>query len=209
MTNFTSLLRQCLLAIALAGAAFGAAAGPTSFHVTLNTATIGPDARFIDFFFSHAFGAPAITATVSKLTGAFGPVTDQGGNATANIGGTLTIGNGPGDINFIDFTPTFGGAFGFDVSFDTGFLSAASTAGSFFSLSVLDMNLAPVGGDFGLAMFDLDSVNGIVLSTVGRFATIVAIDAVTAVPEPTSVLVMLTGLGLVGFARRRKGAAAA
>ncbi len=207
MTNITSMLRKCLLAVTLAATALGAWAAPTSFHVNLNTATLGAEAKYIDFLFSRAGTAPQVTATVSNLTGAFGSVFEQDGLVTLNANGSFSIGNGaaPGELNYIDFNAIFGGNFGFDVSFDTAFLGDASLDGSQFSVSVLDADFAPVGADV-LALFDLNSA-GISTTSFGGLATITAIDA-TSVPEPSSMLMMMTGLGLVGFtARRRKSRA--
>jgi hypothetical protein len=204
------LLRQCLLAIALAGTALGALAAPTSYHVTLDTAPLAADAQYIEFFFSYAGNAAPVTATVSNLAGAFGTVADQAGTVSVNADGTLTLGNGaaPGDWNYIDFNAVFGGMFGFDVAFDTGFLGDPGTDGSIFSLSVLDAGLQPLGGDFALAQFTLTAANGIVPAPPGRLVTISP--NVTAVPEPSAMLMMMTGLGLVGFiARRRRQSASA
>jgi hypothetical protein len=210
MTKLTSLLRQGLLAVALAGTALGALAAPTSYHVAFNTAPLAANAQYIDFMFTYAGNAAPVTATVSNLSGLFGTVADQAGTVSVNGDGTLTLGNGaaPGDLNYIDFNALFGGMFGFDISFDTGFRTDPSTDGSVFSLAVLDANLNPLGGDF-LAQFTLTAANDIVaVQGAGGLATISA-NVPAAVPEPSGMLMMMTGVGLVGFvARRRKQSAA-
>lgn len=202
MTKLTSLLRQGLLAVALAGTALGALAAPTSYHVSFDTAPLAADAQYIDFMFSYAGNAAPVTATVSNLTGAYGAVADQAGTVSVNGDGTLTLGNGaaPGDLNYIDFNAMFGGMFGFDVAFDTGFLSDPSTDGSIFALSVLDAGLNPLGGG-ALAQFTLTAANGIEPAS-SALATVSP--NVAAVPEPSGMLMMVTGLGLVGFVARRR-----
>lgn len=200
MINAKTFLRQCLLAVALVGTSLGALAGPTNFHVDLNTNGLA-NAQFIDLFFAKADLAPPATATVSNFTGAFGAVDYFEGAVTFNGDGSVTIGNDPFS-NLVDFNAVFGGTFGFDISFSSDFLNGSSTDGSTFSVSVLDAGLNPLTGA-ALARFDLYGSAGIARSANEQFAT------VTAVPEPSDMLMMLTGLGLVAFTvRRRKGPAA-
>jgi hypothetical protein len=202
MFNVKTLLRQCLLAVALAGASLGALAGPTSFHVELDTAGLG-NAQYIDFFFSKIGAAPDATVTVSNFTGNSLAVDYFEGAVTFNGGGSVTIGNGPDFSNMIDYTAAFGGLFGFDLVFSTGFLASSSLDNSIFSINVLDSGLAPLGGT--QAQFEL-SASGIAPVAAERYR-ITAL-APTAVPEPSDLLMMVTGLGLVGLVRRRKGQAA-
>jgi hypothetical protein len=161
MLNIKTLLRQCLLAVALAGASLVALAGPTSFHVELDTAGLG-NAQYIDFFFSKLGAAPDATVTVSNFTGNSLAVDYFEGAVTFNGGGSVTIGNGPDFSNMIDYTAAFGGT---------------------------------------QAQFEL-SASGIAPVAAERYR-ITAL-APTAVPEPSDLLMMVTGLGLVGLVRRRK-----
>jgi hypothetical protein len=199
MINAKTFLRQCLLAVALTGTALAAVAGPTNFHVDLNTAGVA-NAQYIDFLFTKVGGAAPATVTVSNFTGGFGAVDYLEGAVTPNGNGSITIGNGPDFLNLLEFAPAFGGTFGFDLAFSTEFLGSNSTDGSTFSVSLVDATFAPLSG---FVQFDLSSANGIVVNDPGTFATI------TAVPEPSDMLLMMTGLGLVGFTVRRRKAPAA
>jgi hypothetical protein len=201
MFNVKTLLRQCLLAVALAGASLGALAGPTSFHVELETAGLA-NAQYIDFFFSKIGAAPDATVTISNFTGDSLAVDYFEGAVTFNGGGSVTIANGPDFSNMVDYTAAFGGMFGFDLVFSTDFLASSSLDSSVFSISVLDGGLAPLSGS--LAQFEL-SASGIAAVAAERY-TITAL-APTAVPEPSDLLMMVTGLGLVGLVRRRRAPA--
>jgi hypothetical protein len=199
MFNVKTLLRQCLLAVALAGASLGALAGPTSFHVELDTAGLG-NAQYIDFFFSKFGAAPDATVTVSNFTGDSLAVDYAEGAVTFHGDGSVTIGNGPDFFsNLVDYTAAFGGLFGFDLVFSTDFLASSSLDNSTFSISVLDGGLAPITGT--LAQFELSS-SGIARVAAERYN--ITPLAATAVPEPSDLLMMVTGLGLVGLVRRRK-----
>lgn len=194
-----NFLRQCVLACALGGASLGALASPINFHVDLNTAG-ATSAAYIDFLFTKIDSAAPATVTVSNFTGGFG-VADYFEGAVAFLGaGKIVIGNGPDFSNLLEFNPVFGGTFGFDLAFSSGFLGAATTDGSTFAVTVLDAGLAPLSG---IVQFDLSSADGILANDPGAFATI------AAVPEPSAPLMWLTGLGLAGWmARRRKALAA-
>jgi hypothetical protein len=203
MNNPTSMFRQCLLAIALAATALGAAADPIRYHVDLNTAGL-ESGSFLDFTFTKFGNAAPASATVSHLVYPAGALDETGfgeGNFAFNGDHSFSIGNGPGGLNYVDFSAQFGGWIGFDVAFDDSFLSAPGTDGSTFAVAVLDDGFNTVGGNF-LAQFNLFS-NGISSSGATGIAT------VTAVPEPSAILMMLSGLGLVGFMVRRRKAATA
>jgi hypothetical protein len=204
MTNVKTFLRQCLLAVALAGSSLAALAGPTSFHVDQNTRTIA-NPQWIDLFFSRADGAAAATATVSNFSGAFGAVDYAEGGVTFMGDGSIILTNAAFS-NIVDFTATFGGNFGFDVMFASDFIGGNSVDGSTFSVSVLDAGLNPIGGT--LAQFNLFGSAGVSPSAVSNLVTITALSP-SAVPEPSELLLMLTGLGLVGFMVRRRKATAA
>ena len=191
----TNFLRQCVLACALGGASLGVLASPLNFHVDLNTAG-ATSAAYIDFLFTKVDSAAPVTVTVSNFTGGFGLANYVEG-AVAFVGaGKFVIGNGPDFSNLLEFNPVFGGMFGFDLAFSSGFLGAATTDGSTFSVTVLDAGLAPLPG---IVLFDLSSNDGILAHDPGAFAVI------AAVPEPSAPLMWLTGLALAGWlARRRK-----
>ena len=191
--KLTTFLRQCVLACALSGASLGVLASPLNFHVDLNTAG-ATSATYIDFLFTRIDSAAPATVTVSNLSGGFGLANYYEG-AVAFIGaGKFLIGNGPDFSNLLEFNPVFGGMFSFDLAFSGGFLSAATTDGSTFSVTLLDASLAPLNG---IVQFDLSSANGILAHDPGTFA------AIAAVPEPSAPLMWLTGLGLVGLMLRR------
>ncbi|GGE67460.1 NF038129 family PEP-CTERM protein [Massilia psychrophila] len=194
MINAKTFLRQCLLALTLAATALGALAGPTSFHVNLNTSALAKP-TYIDLFFSAASNAAPASATVSNFTGAFGTVDYADGAVVFNADGSITIGNSPFS-NMVGFNVLFGDTFGFDVSFNSDFLNGNSIDGSTFSVSALDAGLNPIGGP--LVTFDLFGGAGIAVGADGQFAS------VTAVPEPSELLLMMTGLGLIGFVHRRR-----
>lgn len=208
MTNFTTLIRQCLLAVVLAVSAFGAIAGPLSYHVSVNAGTLsGPG--ILDFYFSKDAAAAGATVTVSNLTGALDGPAYAIGAVTVQPDGSIVIGNGPDIDNIFGQNVQFGGMFNFDLLFSTDFLDEPLGAGSAFSVSLLNADGSPADGtDYGVALFDLVPGEGIRSDIQQGFATIAA--DVTAVPEPSSMLMMMTGLGLVGFtARRRKAPAQA
>lgn len=194
MMTPNTFLRQCVLAAVLGGASLAAQASPINFHVDLPTAG-ATSAAYIDFLFTKIDSAAPATVTLSNFTGGFGSADYFEGAVTFN-GASILIGNGPSFSNLLEFQPVFGGTFGFDLAFSTGFLGAATTDGSTFSVTVLDASLAPLPG---IVQFDLSSANGILANDPGAFATI------AAVPEPSAPLLWLTGLGLAGWmARRRK-----
>jgi hypothetical protein len=202
MINLPSLLRQGALALVLAGTALGALAGPTSYHVDLNTAAL-QGGKILDFFFLSDPAAAATTATVSNLSGALGGVAAADGVFNFNGNGGFTIGNNSATQNYVDYNAVFGGLFSFDITFSDSFLAGPNGFGSSFSVSVLDENFGPLTNGGGIVVFDLFPETGIAPNVAAGFGSATLIN-VGAVPEPSELLLVLTGLGLVGFTVRRR-----
>lgn len=203
MINTKTLIRQCLLALALAGSALGALAGPINFHVDLDTTSLSGASGMIDLYFSKVGLAGPVIATVSNVTGLTGALTTYG-DASIDGAGRLVIANGADFENYGDIGATFGGKFGFDVAFSGNFMNESGSDGSTLYVSLLDNGFASLTGDvFGVAQFDVVPGVGILTNGVAPIA------AITAVPEPSDALLMMTGLGLAGFMLRRRKAPAA
>jgi hypothetical protein len=201
MTNLKTFIRQCLLAVALAGMALGASAGPVNFHVNVNTATLnGPG--LISFYFSKLGAAGPVTAKVTNIMGDAGAVTPTG-EVTVDAGG-FTIANGEPLLNFADVDAAFGGQFSFDIAFSGGFMDEAGLDSSTLFLSLLGTDYGVLAGDdFGVAQFNV--LPGMGIAANAAFPQFVSI---SAVPEPSAMLMMFTGVGLVGFTARRRKAQA-
>lgn len=204
MINVKTFISQCLLAIALAGSALGAIAGPTNFHFDIDTAGL-PGTGLISLSFGANGDAGLITAKVTNVTGA---VVDVAATGDAFVfPDYLTITNAPTvDGNYLDMVSTFGGTFGFDVAFSGDLMAGTSLDVSTFRVYVTDFDFKALAGDPDFGIASLNIVPGVGIAQVGPLADIVQ---VSAVPEPSALLLMMTGLGLVGFTiRRRKSPAA-
>ena len=196
MFNIKKLLSQAVLALAMAAGAGAALAGPT-YHVTLDTSALGQPAGYIDFtFLGLDFAAPA-TATLSNFSGAFGAVM-AAGDASGTIPGTVTIGNSEA-WNEMLAEANFGGLFSFDLSFDVAAGAAGTTFGVAFINAAFDDYLGAQGNVFEVNVQPANAraPESYTESVDRRFVS------VTKVPEPSDLLLMLTGLGLVGVTARR------
>ncbi|HEU5436344.1 MAG TPA: NF038129 family PEP-CTERM protein [Telluria sp.] len=203
MYNVKTLLRHAVLALALAGSSLAAMAAPISFHVDVNTTTLTGDG-YLDLQFSALGSAPLTTVTFSNFTGAVGAVDFFDGEVLFNADGTFTLANLPGMGGLLSFNALFGGALGFDLMFSDDYAAVAGTDGSTLTVGLLDTAFAPIGGDFGIARFELTPGVGVQTSVNGDFAAIGPV--VAAVPEPDAWLLLATGLGLLGFTQRRRAA---
>jgi hypothetical protein len=206
MFNIQTLLRQAMLALVLCGASLAAHADviPSSFRVTLNSAGV-PDAAFLDMSFASFGGAAEATATVSNLQGAFGEVDSSTDGVAFLPGDVYTISNQ--GTNYLTFDITPGGSFSFDVAFGGAFLTEAGDFTSFFSAALLDIGYMPLGGEFGDAIFSVTQLSATGAAAISfETSEIGAVAPATEVPEPSELLLMLTGLALVGAMARRRQA---
>ena len=196
--------RQCLLAVTLAGSALGALAAPINYHVTLDTRSAAfPATGLLDLSFGALVGASPATATVRNFSTNVGAVAYADGAVVDNGNGSFVISNDTNTIiNYLDLATTFGGFINFDVTFDDGFLTS-SGFNSTFAVSLFDDSFNYLGNSLGDLTFELAPGVGITVNSNSPFAT------ASAVPEPSELLLMMTGLGLVGFMVRRRKAPAA
>lgn len=188
--NLSTLFSRALLALALLAGAGAAAAGPT-YHVALDTHGASGDGGLqIDFL---PFGtSDVLTATISGLAGAFTGTPDLV-NATQSGGGYTFTSDA-----FSEFfqTITLGGQFGFDVTFG-GMPIDGGTTGLTVSLTDATGNyLAYAAAQIGLRQGSVPVV------TVDP--GVAAVTPTGAVPEPSGLPLLASGLVLLTWTRRRR-----
>jgi hypothetical protein len=200
MFNLTTFLRQAALALALAGSSLVALAGPVSYHVTVDT-TGRTGAGYLDLMFNAFPDASVVTATLSNLTGNIVSV-DESDRVNHHRDGSFNLANLPDLGSYLKFGVGFGGVFGFDILFSDDHSADAGPDGSTFTVGLFDANGA-IGDPFGIVRFDLVPGAGMMEPAVDAgFAAVGPVMA--AVPEPGNVMLMLTGLVLLGATLRRR-----
>lgn len=204
MFNFKTVLRHAIAAVALASTALAAHAGP-SYHVTVDaTAFAAGDAGYLDMTIGGLAGSAEALATVSNLHGNVVGVDPFSSGYTEPSAGVFVLSNLLG--TYLSHDVLLGGVFSFDVSFSGDFLTTydAIRFVNQFNVTLYDAALAP------LAMLTLEATQ---LSDFGPAAVALVPGSTGAdaaqVPEPSALLLMMTGLGLVGFMVRRRMAPAA
>lgn len=206
MFNFTTVLRHALAAVALASTALAAHAGP-SYHVTVDASGFSAaDTGYLDVSLFGVGGSAEAIATVTNLQGnvlGLDPFSSGFAQPTPGVFVLSNLGS------YLSHDVMFGGLFSFDVNFSGDFLTASDAFQyvSPFDVTLLDGGFAPLGG----LRIELTQLSAFGPATVALLpgATLADATLVTAtVPEPSELLLMLTGLGLVGaMVRRRKLAA--
>lgn len=199
MTTFTSFIRSAILAAAMALGASPAFAGPM-YHVSIDTSAIAEASGLLDFaLLSNAASPDLTTVTLTNFTGNFGAEYARAGEVS-DITGGYAIGSGAG-ASYLTRIVNFGGMFGFNVGFADGF---GGIDGVGLEISLFDLDMTHyLGLDGALVRFDLVPAMGLDLSFVtvsdnNAFAT------TSAIPEPSELLLMFTGLAMAGFMVRRR-----
>jgi len=193
MLNLKKFLSRSLLAVAL-GACGSVFAAPV-YHVTIDTSTLGNSNAVLDLELGALAGSAApVTATLNHFMGAYG-ASEFSGSASGAIGSSVRLVNDAGYSGLLQ-SIMLGGLFSFDLSFDVG---SGGLDGSSFTAMLYNADLtATLGMDTPLVQIDLMPGQADVVSPVNAFAS------ATAVPEPSTLLSMVTGLGLLGFGLRRR-----
>ena len=205
MFNIKSLLRQCSLAIVFTAAAAAAQAGPTSFHVAVDTHALPAQTSLISLQFAGTAAATPLSAVISNRMGAFDGVSLTG-NVDVTAAGISMSNLFYQDGNFADFSGLFGGLFSFDIAFSGDYAAQMGGEVSSLFISLLDLGLNTLSGTDVAGVGGFDFAQGAAVKPVMADAQFITItpnpDAV--VPEPSQWLLMLAGLALLGATLRRR-----
>lgn len=185
-------ITRLLLALALACGA--AQARAQTYHVAIDTKALAGQQGYLDFLLLGLSGAAPAQATLSNFSGDFNGASLTLGDASSAANGAVNIGNS-GSWNEFALWANFGGTLSFDVRFQL----AGGGAGSTLSVTLLDADLNYLGlaGDY--ATFALLPGDTPSIGASGE----TAVNAISAVPEPASMLMLSAGLLLLGGRSRR------
>jgi len=194
MRNLKDLMARLMLTAFLLCSAGAASAGPM-YSVRIDTATLGGGPAYLGLYFIGLTDAAQASATVSKLTGALAGAADVTGTVDGALPGPLVFSNANGGSELVQAI-TLGGVFSFDLTF----LMGSGDVGSTFGWALFnDSNYLGADGDLGMVSIQPGAAPGGVYQLVNDSA----ISSVQAVPEPSTVwLVLLAGAALAMLVRR-------
>jgi hypothetical protein len=200
MRNLKNRFSLCFLALALF-ASSAAQAGPT-FHVSVNTGGFTGQG-LMDFTFLANAGATPATAILTNFEGSFGTTFDRSAGVAGTIPEGIALGNQNGG-NYLTQFVSLGGLFSFDISFDGDFATTENVDESQFNATLYNDDLSAYIGDassfaeFVLVPQISGNPGGVQVSPPNGLASVTE---VTDVPEPSSLLLALGALAMLGLVR--------
>lgn len=191
----------CLFALALF-ASSAAQALPT-YRVSVDTSGHAGRA-LMDFTFLANAGATPVTAILTNFSGAFAESFDRSPGVTGDIPGQVVLSNQDGGDYLTQFV-NLGDWFSFDVRFEGDFAGTENIDGSQFNATLYNEDLTGyIGGEGSFVEFALlPQVNGVPGGV--QVATPAGLADVSEIPEPSSLLLALGAIALLGFGRGRPG----
>jgi hypothetical protein len=176
----------------------------SSFQIHVNTSALQGQNGYLDFQFNPGAGSDAASATLSFFgsDGTLVPLTLNSGAVSGTLPGTVTINN---DTVYNDYNQgfTFGSFFDIFVTLDIPSFFGTATSGDAFVAGLYDSDdstpLITTEFDPGLVKIDLD-ING--NPTVTNYSPDGEAN-VAQTPEPGSMLLLMSALGLITAVRRR------
>jgi hypothetical protein len=200
LTFFRSLmLRAFLAALAMLYSAAPALASPIQpsavYRVSIDTASLAGRSGYLDFLLLGLSDAAPVQVAIGGFAGAYAAGTILAGDAGGSVAGGISLGNGAAWNEFAQWAE-FGGVFSFSVRF-TG--TGDAGAGTNLGIALLDADFNYLGTAADVVTFALQPGMPIAITADAALA------AATALPEPSTMLQVATGLMLLALCRWRYG----
>ena len=203
MFNFITLARKALLAASLVLFSGVAMAGP-SYLVTIHTNAYSGETGLLDFSMGSDASARLAIANLWNFSGKFGDQYDRTGSVDGNLADGVTFTNA-GASNFLTYNVILGGDFSFNISFSGDYESVEAVAGSVFDVVLYGMDFNDtLDRAVQFQLIPLNNGDAAYVDVLANPDSTVVTELVAVdVPEPSQLLLMLSGLALAGVALRR------
>lgn len=194
MNAIKNLAARLMLAATMAWGSGAALAAPVYYHVDIDTASLGTGTAYLGLTFLGLDGAGA-EAKVTDFVGSLVGTGSSSGDVTGSLPNLLSFGSAGGGGDFFQ-SIVLGGVFSFNVAFDVG----TGDIGSAFSYSLFnDTQYLGANGDLGTFFLDptADKEVQVTMPAANQLSS------VTAVPEPASLLLVLTAMSMILLTSQR------